>query len=262
MIKKPSATGEALSTDDDSEEISVDLPPLSCTTNANLSNGSDDRLNTHNLAQILQEIDWIGEKLINFNNSKNPDRKYISEILLASGLLSGHRSSQILHSPGHLINPKLFSALEQMKTSKRHFNIEDSPKKIARNINLEQMQRKLIFDVVNDILVQKLILESSSTLAGRKLEGQQLLEELCTEVEQLQPQNRNVSLVHEDENLTSLFCRDLKHDHTIWTNCGSEIPNIVLDIERLIFKDLITEVVRDEVANQFGRHCRQLLFPN
>ncbi|TKY65078.1 LONGIFOLIA 1 protein [Spatholobus suberectus] len=225
--------GEALSTDDDSEANSVDN---------------------------LQEIDWIDEKFINFNNIKDPGHKYISEILLASGLLSGHSSSQIFHSPGHLINPKLFFALEQMKTKKRHFDIEDSAKKIPRIMNPEQMQRKLIFDVVNDILVQKLILDSSSALwcqpnelAGTTLRGRQLLEELCTEIDQLQPQNRNVSLVHEDENL--------KHHHAIWTNCYNEMPNIVLDIERLIFKDLINEVVRSGAANHSGTHCRQLVFP-
>lgn len=229
---KCSAVGEAQSTDGDSEENSMD---------------------------ILQEIDWIEEKLINFNNSKHPDHKYITEILLASGLLSGHSSSQIFHSPGHLINPKLFFALEKVKTEKRHFNIDANAKKIARLKNPEQMQRKLIFDVVNDILVQKLILDSSSALwcqpsefAGTRPKGQQLLDELCTEIDQLQPQNGNVSLANEDENL--------KHHHAIWTNCCTEIPNVVLDIERLIFKDLITEVVRGEVANHTGTHCRQLVF--
>ncbi|XP_027351429.1 protein LONGIFOLIA 1-like [Abrus precatorius] len=224
--------GEALSTDDDSEENSV---------------------------EILKEIDQNDEKFINLNNSKDPDHKYISEILLASGLLSGHSSSQIFHSPGHLINPKLFFALEQMKTKKRHFNIEDSAKKISRIINPKRMQRKLIFDVVNDILVQKLMLDSSSILwcqsnelAGRKLKGQQLLDKLCTEIDQLQPRKCNVSLVDEDENL--------KHHHTNWTKCCSEMPNIVLDVERLIFKDLVTEVVRGEVAKDPGMHYRQLLF--
>jgi len=225
---KFSAVGEAQSTDDDSEENSVD---------------------------ILQDIDWIEEKFI-FNTTKHPDHKYITEILLASGLLSGHSSSQIFHSPGQLINPKLFYALEQVKT-KRHF-IEDNAKKVARFKKSEQMQRKLIFDVVNDILVQKLILVSSSALgcqpngfAGTTPKGQQLLDELCTEIEQLQPKN-GVSLGGEDENL--------KHQHAIWSNCCTEIPNIVLDIERLIFKDLITEVVRGEVASHSGTHCRQLVF--
>ena len=230
---KSSAIGEALSTDDDSEENSM--------------------------AQILQEIDWTDEKIINVNNIKNPDHKYISEILISSDLVSDRNSNQILHSPGHIINPKLFSALEQMKTNKSHFNIEDDVKKISRAIGPEKMQRKLIFDVVNDILVKKLILEE---LPGQKLKGKKLFEELCIDIDDLRPQNRNESFVHhEDENLVSLLWRDLKDHNTIWTNCCSEIPNMVLDIERLIFKDLITEVVSDELVNNVSGHCRKILSP-
>lgn len=207
------------------------------------------------MVQILQEIEWTDVKLINVNNIKNPDHKYISEILIASGLISDRNS----HSPGHIINPKLFSALEQMKTSKSHFIIEDDAKQISRVIGPEKMQRKLIFDVVNDILVKKLIFEE---LAGQKLKGKKLFEELCTEIDDLQPQNGNESFVHhEDENLISLLWRDLKDHNTIWTNRFSEIPNMVLDIERLIFKDLITEVVSDELVNNFGGHCRKILSP-
>jgi hypothetical protein len=211
ILFKSSAIGEALSTDDSEE---------------------------NRVAQILQEIDRIDEELINFDNIKNPDHKYISEILIASGLVSERKSNQILHSHGHLINPKLFFALEQVKTNKLHFNIEDDPEKIYRAISFEKMQRKLIFDAVTDMLANKLIYENSS----RKLKGKRLFEELCQEIDELQPPNRNVSNVHEDENLTSLLCRDLKNHNTIWTDCCSEKPNIVLDIERLIFKDLITEV--------------------
>ncbi|KAJ1381951.1 DUF3741-associated sequence motif [Sesbania bispinosa] len=228
---------EAPNTYDINEESSEDLPLSSNTTESNFSNGTRDvDLKTH-------------------------------KILLASGLLTGPSSSQAFHSSGYLINPMLFLALEQIRTNKMHFNIEHSAMKIAEMNNPEQMQRKLIFDVVNDVLVQKLILESSSTLwyqpnqpAGRKLEGQQLLDELCTEIDKLQHKNRNVSLVNEDENLESLLWEDLMQHPTICTEYYSEIPNIVLDIERLIFKDLITEVVRGEVANHSGKHCRKLQF--
>ncbi|GAU19879.1 hypothetical protein TSUD_171050 [Trifolium subterraneum] len=198
---------------------------------------STDASDENTVAQILQEIDWIDEELIDFDNIKNPDHKYISQILTASGLVSDRNSNQLLHSPGHMTNPKLFFALEQMKTTKTHFNIKDDAKKISRD-SLEKMQRKLIFDVVDDILVNKLIYDNYS----RKLKGKRLFEELCTEIDELQPQNRNVSNVHEDENLISLLCRDLKDHNPIWTNSCSEKPNIVLDIERSIFKDLITEV--------------------
>ncbi|MED6111548.1 longifolia [Stylosanthes scabra] len=252
-------SGEVLSADEYSEENSVDLP-LSNTTKTNFTRDRD--WNTQNFIQSLQDINQNDEKLTSFSDSKDFDHKYVAEILLASGLLSGRTSSQISHSPGHLINPKLFFALEQMKTNKKDFNS-------SKIISPEQLQRKLIFDVVNDILVQKSFLESSCTqwrltnqLPGGNLQGKQLLDEVCTEIDQLQPQNKSLDLAIEDENLTSLLWGDshLMHHPTVWTNSSTEMPNVVLDIERLIFKDLITEVVRGELANSAGRHCRQLLF--
>ncbi|XP_027358257.1 protein LONGIFOLIA 1-like [Abrus precatorius] len=262
---------EALNTYDSSEENSDDLPLSANTAKANFSNGnSDTNLKTENLVQILGQIDYNDKRFTNFNEDKDPDHKYISEILLVSGLLNSPRSSQAFHSSGYPINPKLFLALEQIKTNKMCFNIDHSAMNIAWMDNPEQKQRKLIFDVVNDILAQKIISESSTStlwfqpnqLAGKKLRGQQLLDELCTEIDQLQQKSSSVSHANEDENSTNLVWEELMHCPTIYTNSYNAIPNIVLDIERLIFKDLITEVVRGELANHSGKRCRQLLFPN
>lgn len=205
---------------------------------------------------MLEQFDYSDERFTNFSDHKDPDHKYISEILFASELLTSHNSSQTLHSSGYPINPILFLALEKIKTNNMHFNIQHSLKN-----NHEEMQRKLIFDVVNEILVQKLILESSCLPyqpEDRKQKGQQLLDVVCTEIDKLQHRNRNVSLANEDENVTSLLWEDLIHHPTVNTECYNEIPNVVLDIERLIFKDLITEVVRGEVVNHSGKYCRKL----
>ncbi|KAK4271908.1 hypothetical protein QN277_020531 [Acacia crassicarpa] len=254
----------AQNADDEKEENSTDL---TSTTEYNFSNwASDGDLNTQFSVQKLPKIDSPHDNANDFvgplSDSKDPDHKYIYEILFASGLLSGPGSSQTLQSSPHLNGTKLFLALEQIKRKKRLCNIEDSAK------TKEQVQRKLVLDVIYDILVQKLILESSPSqwflqheLVGRKLRGQELLCEICSEFDKLRHENKNASLTNEDENLTSLLWEDLMHQPAVRTNNQSEIPDIVLDIERLIFKDLITEVVRGEVASHPGKHCRQLLFP-
>ncbi|CAJ1947132.1 unnamed protein product [Sphenostylis stenocarpa] len=258
---------DALNTYDITEENSEDLPLSSNTAKANFSSGfSDTDLRTQNLVQILHQIDSNDERFTNFRDYKDPPHKYILEILLASGLLSSPSSCYVFHSSSHPINPKLFIALEQIKTNKKCFNIEYNGKKIAGLNSPEQLQRKLIFDVVNDILSQKIILESSTQWCqsnqpvSRKLRGQLLLDELCTEIDKLQHKNRNVHLVNVDENMTSILWEELMHCPTIYADNYMEIPNVVLDIERLIFKDLITEVVRSELASHSGKHCRQLLF--
>ncbi|CAL0299073.1 unnamed protein product [Lupinus luteus] len=234
----------------------IEDPPSPVKKKPDISKDLDEALNAYDSSEEnsedLQQIHYNNEKLSNISDVNDPDHKYISEILLVSGLLSRAGYSQVVNSSAHPISPKLFLALEQMKTNKLHFN------------NPEKMQRKLIFDVVNDILVQKLILENSSTLSsfpnqptGRKLKGQRLFEEICTEISQLQHKDRKITLANEDEHLTKLVREDLMHQSTICTETRREIPNVVLDIERLIFKDLITEVVRGEVANYPDRHCRQ-----
>ncbi|XP_057719252.1 protein LONGIFOLIA 1-like [Arachis stenosperma] len=147
---------EALATPDNIGHA-LDLPLSFNNTKANFSNGtSDDDLQTQNLDKVLWQNDDNGEKFTNCRERKDSDRKYIAEILLASGLLSSPSLIQAVHSPGHLINPKLFFALELLKTNKLQFNMKHNAGKILRINNLEEMQRKLIFDVVNEILVQKI----------------------------------------------------------------------------------------------------------
>ncbi|OIW12341.1 hypothetical protein TanjilG_32457 [Lupinus angustifolius] len=239
----------------------IEDPPSPVKKKSDISKDLDETLNAYDSSdensQDIQQIGYNNEKLPNFDDSKDPDHKYISEILLVSGLLSSAGYNQAVNSPAHPINPKLFLALEQTKANKLHLN------------NHEKMQRKLIFDVLNDILVQKLILENSSTLwclpnhsSGRKLKGHhQILNDISTEILKLQHKDKNFSSDNEDEYLNNLIWEDLMHQPTICTENRREIPNVVLDIERLIFKDLITDAVRGEVANYPERHCRQLQFP-
>ena len=84
----------------------------------------------------LQNIEHLVQKLrqVNSNHDEartdyiallcentNPDHRYISEILLASGLLLRDLGSDLttfqLHPSGYPINPELFFVLEQTKAS-------------------------------------------------------------------------------------------------------------------------------------------------
>ncbi|BBH00220.1 hypothetical protein Prudu_010148 [Prunus dulcis] len=157
-------------------------------------------------------------------DSTNPDHMYISDILLASAILQSKPDDKI--------------------------------------------QRKLVFDVVNEFLIQKLVVKdsfkqwfSSHKLAEGKPRGQQLFRELCSEVDQLQRNNLNGSLDDEDDSLRNILLEDFMDQAKNWTECDSEIPGVVLDVERLIFKDLITEIVSDDAVGLHGwsgGHCRQL----
>ncbi|KAJ4707285.1 Protein LONGIFOLIA like [Melia azedarach] len=102
---------------------------------------------------------------------------------------------------------------------------------------------------------------SPSKLADKRSSGQQLLRDLCSEVDHLQANNSNCNLDDEDDILRSIMYEDLMHGAMDWTDGQSEISHLVLYVERLIFRDLISEIVRDETADLRGhpvRYCRQL----
>ncbi|WCJ25574.1 Protein LONGIFOLIA 1 [Euphorbia peplus] len=222
----------------------------------------------HSCIQMLsaqKETFFLGEY-----SSVNPEQQYISEILLASGFLndleSGITTIQ-LYQTGYPINPGVFLALEQVKASTMLSNDKKIRTKTSQS-RLQSTQRKLVFDVVNEILIDKFQLENHSkhccspnTLVNHRPRSQQLLGELCSEVDRLQGNAFNFGLDSEDDALTGILQADLMQQSTQWTACNSEIPGLVLDIERLIFKDLITEVVTCETLGlgvQSAGRCRQL----
>lgn len=141
-----------------------------------------------------------------------------------------------LHSSGHPINPDLFLVLEQTK----------SQTNILRPKNdTEKLHRKLIFDVVNEVLVQKLEL-TSPYIKTRKLSrilptGQRLLRQVCSEIDQLENENLKGENSENDDNLVS--GEQVLKKSVEWQHFGSEMEEIVLEIERSIFKELIDDVV-------------------
>lgn len=220
----------------------------------------------------LQNIDNLVQKLRRLNShydeaktdyiaslceNTDPDNRYISEILLASGLLlrdlgSGLATFQ-LHPSGHPINPELFFVLEQTKTSSLLRKDDCSSLKVTDSkLNQEKSHRKLVFDAVNEILARELSVVAASPepwttskkLATKTLSAQKLLKELCSEIEQLQTKKPD-----EDDSLDSILKEDMMQRSESWTEFYGDISNVVLDIERLIFKDLVDEIVYVEAAH-------------
>ncbi|GKV35497.1 hypothetical protein SLEP1_g43755 [Rubroshorea leprosula] len=247
----------------------------------NVSSGPASEINR----QKLQNIEHLVQKLTRLNSNhdeastdyiallcenKNPDHRYISEILLASGLLLRDLSSGLskfqLHPSGHPINPELFFVLEQTKASSLLLKEESNAEKVNHSkLGNEKFHRKLIFDVVNEILVRKLALVGASpepwvkstTLAKKTSSAQKLLKELCTEVEQLQAKKLESILEVEEHDLKTVLWEDVMLRSESWTEFHGEISGIVLDIERMVFKDLVSETVIGEAANLLAKKSRR-----
>ncbi|OVA00817.1 protein of unknown function DUF4378 [Macleaya cordata] len=203
----------------------------------------------------------------------NPDHRYISEILLASGLLlrdlgPGLKKIQ-LHPSGHPINPDLFFVLEQTKAS--NGVSKDGPnfqKAVQLKSDQDKLHRKLVFDAVNEVLVQKLALVGISNepwiqtkkFTGRTMNAQRLLKDLCSEIEQLQTNKKvDCSFDEDEDSLKTILLDDVMRRSENWVDFPKEVPVVALDLERLIFKDLIDEIVSGEAANQRAKTSRGTL---
>lgn len=200
---------------------------------------------------LVPELDLGNiENIKHLNEKVNPTHKYVAEILSASGLFKDLSCSSIftqLHPSVHLINPDLFHILEQAK-SKTQVGDEESRGKMNQSELYEKIHRKLVFDTTDEILVHILISTgfsdpcfSSNKLGLKSFTGERLLEKICSEIYHLQT-NPECSLPYKDDVIES------------------QVPGIVLDIERLIFKDLICEIVSGEASLpiRLNKPCRQL----
>ncbi|XP_019199984.1 PREDICTED: protein LONGIFOLIA 2-like isoform X2 [Ipomoea nil] len=252
------------------------------------SNPSDDLLSNNIGSGItppefnrrkLQNIENLVQKLRRLNSSHdegrtdyiaslcentNPDHRYVSEILLASGLLLRDIGSSItvfqFHPSGLPINPELFLVLEQTRAS-----TSVKEENIAQFKSKEKVHRKLVFDLVNEILATKLAFLGTFSepwvkpqkLAKNTLNAQKLLRELCSEIEQLQAKSSKCEVEDEDDELKNILWEDVLHRSGSWTDFNHEISAIVLDVERLVFKDLIGEIVRGEGDNLRNKPSRR-----
>ncbi|TVU10769.1 hypothetical protein EJB05_44316 [Eragrostis curvula] len=191
--------------------------------------------------------------------TESPDQRYLSEILLASGLLmkdlgSGQTGLQ-LHSSGYPINPDLFLVLEQRKAGwvSKPGGIHQS--RNGAESDPKRAHRKLIFDTVNELLFHKFEKETavyslgsftrSKDPTGQVLSGQQLVKFLSSGIEDLEKERSRIC------QMDSSVIPDAEILHKLqgWTSFSKELPGMVLEIERSIFKELVDEVVRGESAD-------------
>ncbi|KAL1211363.1 Protein LONGIFOLIA 2 [Cardamine amara subsp. amara] len=196
-------------------------------------------------------LDCFPEEVADF---KSGDHKYISEILLASGLLRDLEYSMVsiqLHQTRLPINPGLFFILEQNKANNvtlpenKHRGREFRQQQTNQT---EKIRRKLVFDTVNEILAQRFAAEGCTkprlnanqlTPLEKISKEEQLLQTLCSEIDRLQ-QNKSKCILEDDE--YDIIWEDLQSQGMNLKEFEGETPGIVLDIERMIFRDLVNEV--------------------
>ncbi|CAL1383090.1 unnamed protein product [Linum trigynum] len=125
-----------------------------------------------------------------------------------------------------------------------------------------RLQRRLIFDTINEILEKKRQLPpwkavASSTSSSAKSQQAASLNQIWSEFQRMQARESSPSSA---EDLFEVICgvlrKDLAGDAVNgWADSPVEMSEAVLDMERLIFKDLIGETIRDVAA--FAGRCAQ-----
>ncbi|GAB4841654.1 hypothetical protein Ancab_022368 [Ancistrocladus abbreviatus] len=172
--------------------------------------------------QMVEEFEdemWSpSSSAVQGNESDGSDFIYVSEILRASNYLPLPDDSN------------LFLLLEKQQLLKG----KDTSKASA-------LQRKLIFDTITEIL------ERNRQLPPWKLvspvSGKPTLKQIWSELQRIRERGASEDLF---ETICEVLRRDLAGDViNVWGDRPVEVSEAVLDIERLIFKDLIGETIRD-----------------
>lgn len=114
--------------------------------------------------------------------------------------------------------------------------------------------------MVNEILVQKVTSAKIFTSSKRRISPPVLVKEICQEMERLcrMPDN---NFDEEDDGLKRILTGDMMYQSEDWAEYTGEVPALVLDIERQIFKDLVNEVVSADhaiVRDRTKKHRKQL----
>ncbi|CAI9272616.1 unnamed protein product [Lactuca saligna] len=216
-----------------------------------------------NIKNLVHQIELLNTKPDDASVNHTPcegeirDERYVREIIIASGFLKDLvRITTIvqIHPTGGLINPELFHVLEKTKGC-TDFNHKSKSK--------DKIRRKMVFDSVNDVLGHKLGMLGPFGPKGRILNEDKLLKEVCSEIDSLQNKSKRGVYDEDDDEVINIINADVNKRSQDWEEYCYEVPGLVLDIERLIFKDLVSEVVNaqvNSVQDWSVRHRRQL-FP-
>ncbi|XP_062085155.1 protein LONGIFOLIA 1 [Humulus lupulus] len=182
-------------------------------------------------------ISWPFDSKFNDGEAEDCDLVYISEVLRVSNFIQE--------------DSDVFLLLEK--------NLYRNTSKISR------LQRRLIFDTISEIMNRNRQLPPWKIVTPvNSPSGQASLRDIWSEF-------RKIRERQESEDLFEVICGVLKKDlagDTVhgWGDSPIEVSEAVLDIERLIFKDLIGETIRDLASfsassyYQSSSLCRKLVF--
>ncbi|RWW43513.1 hypothetical protein BHE74_00050810 [Ensete ventricosum] len=173
------------------------------------------------------EVGEIGEP-----EAMDPDYAYVCDVLRASELYGGASDAA-------------YAALEDGRCRRRGGPARD-PSKTAR------LHRRLVFDAVAEILDRKCHVAPWDVFARVDGEGEKALPRVWAEFQRVREQ---VAVAAAADDHEGAACGAVRNDIAAarpdgWVRPAAEMSDVVLQIERLIFKDLVAETTRDLGARE------------
>jgi len=172
------------------------------------------------------------------NGEKIPELDYVKQIFTASGLLQVQEdlSAGIYSSGSFPIDTEIFHDLEQKRK-------KSTPVAGGGDCSLLKQNRWLVFNTVNEILSGKFAVSPWIQFPHRigsynQLSGHGLLKQVFAEIERL----RNVGCEDICDTLLNALQKDLARCRD---EEGAEMGEVVMDVERMMFRDLIDETVSE-----------------
>lgn len=178
------------------------------------------------------------------NGKKIPELDYVKQIFTASGLLQIQEdlSADIYSSGSFPIDTEIFHDLEQQRMKSTALADRGDGSLLKQN-------RWLVFNTVNEILSGKLAVSPWIQLPNRncgynQLSGRGLLKQVWTEIERL----RSMGCEDICDPLLNVLQKDLARcrDEEV-----AEMGEVVIDVERMIFRDLIDETVSEMLFENY-----------
>jgi hypothetical protein len=240
----------------------------------NFSNHDNLHINRRNHVEVQIPIDSTQETCSQKSThgiclqNKDEERKYVRDVLVASGVTENASSINCLQwttgeSIMHLAH---FNDLESRWQKRQPPNTKENDffdyEKHQPCSEKEALGRRVLFDGTNEILFQKLDPVRFSPLQWlgidwphelqQKPAGQQLVQEVWDELQ-------DVPCVPSSENnicdtLYTILHKDFRNTAKQWSGMDDELSHVSSEVEHMIVKELIEEIVKDLVSG-FSSSC-------
>ena len=193
------------------------------------------------------------------NDERHKEAAYVEDILRKSGLTE--EASQLGEDITELVHNHVFISKEKELQSAELNRIVDRGELDKSEVKRykESLDRKLIFDSMNEILGRKMCpflhpQPWGTPVVQKKPCGQHLVDDV---LEELQAMHWPATDLY--DGISSLLQRDFQRKEFQWLDFGVEIGEVGIQLEGMLFQDMVEETLQDVMAIISARKQSQLL---